>query len=77
MYDKRMPKNLKGKVYKAAVRPALLYGSECWALNKAEERKLDTTEMRMIWWWMGVSLKECRKNKDIRKDAYVVREQVR
>jgi len=30
--DKRVPLGLKGKVYRMVVRPAVLYGSECWPL---------------------------------------------
>ena len=28
--DKKMPLRLKGKIYRTVVRPALMYGSECW-----------------------------------------------
>ena len=29
---------IKGKVYRTVVRPALMYGAETWALNKAQEK---------------------------------------
>lgn len=32
--DKRVPLSLKGKVYRMVVRPAVLYGSECWPIKK-------------------------------------------
>ena len=32
--DKRVPLGLKGKVYRMVVRPAVLYGLECWPLQK-------------------------------------------
>jgi len=32
--DKRVPIGLKGKIYRMVVRPAVLYGSECWPLKK-------------------------------------------
>ena len=38
----------KGKVYRAVVRPALMYGAETWALKKAQETKLKVAEMRML-----------------------------
>ena len=34
IYDKKVPMKLKSKLYKTVVRPAIVYGSECWALRK-------------------------------------------
>ena len=40
---------LKSKLYKTVVRPAMVYGSECWALRKQEEQRLHTsTEKKML-----------------------------
>ena len=52
--DKRLSARLKGKVYKTAVRLALLYGSETWAIKQTQERKMDVAEMRMLRWMCGV-----------------------
>ena len=46
--DRRMPVKLKGKVYKTAVRPALLYGAETWATTRGQEARLEVNEMRML-----------------------------
>ena len=46
MCDRNIPTKLKDKVYKTAIKPAMVYGVECWAVRKKEERKLHTTEMR-------------------------------
>ena len=46
--DKRMPVRLKGKVYRAVVRPAILYDSECWPIKKTQVQRLMVAEMRMI-----------------------------
>ena len=43
-----MPPTLKDKVYTTAIIPAMVYGAECCAVRKGEERKLQTTEMRML-----------------------------
>ena len=32
--DRRMPAKLKRTVYKTAIRPAILYGTETWATTK-------------------------------------------
>ena len=32
--DRNMPLSLKGKFYRTAVRPSLLYDTECWANKK-------------------------------------------
>ncbi|XP_047988405.1 uncharacterized protein LOC125228012 [Leguminivora glycinivorella] len=64
--DRKIPLKVKGHVYKTAVRPALLYGSECWATNKAHLNKLHTTEMRMLRWSAGVTMMDKIKNVYIR-----------
>ena len=46
---------VKGKVYMTVVRPAMLYGAETWAVNKAKEKKLDVAEMRMLRWMIKVT----------------------
>ena len=39
MCDRNIPTKLKDKVYKMAVKPAMEYDAECWAVRKKEERK--------------------------------------
>ncbi|VDP31848.1 unnamed protein product [Heligmosomoides polygyrus] len=46
--DRRCLRTLKGKLYRTVVRPPLLYGSEFWALGRAQERQLHAAEMRML-----------------------------
>ena len=33
----------------------MMYGAETWALKKAQEKKLDVAEMRMLRWMSGVT----------------------
>ena len=33
-----MPK-VNDKVYKTAIKPVMVYGAECWAVRKKEERR--------------------------------------
>ena len=32
--DKGVPQNLKGKFYRTAIRPAMLYDDECWSTKR-------------------------------------------
>ena len=32
--DKKVPHKLKGKFYRTAIRPAMLYGAECWPTKR-------------------------------------------
>ena len=50
MCDRNIPTKLNDKVYKTAIKPVMVYGAECGAVRKKEERKLHTTEMRMLRW---------------------------
>ena len=46
--DRNILKRLKGKFYGTAVRPAMMFGSECWAIKKIQECKMQMAEMRML-----------------------------
>src|SRR5215470_4611566 len=46
--DRKIPLKLKGKFYRTAVRPVMLYGSECWAVKGQQEHKMGVAEMRML-----------------------------
>ena len=43
-----------------------MYGAEIWAVKKAQEKKLDVTEMRMIRWMSGVTKLDRIRNERIR-----------
>ena len=59
LYDRRkIPLRLKAKIYEPIIRPALMYGSECWAMKVTNKRKIATTEMRMLRGILGVSRRE-------------------
>ncbi|PUZ71998.1 hypothetical protein GQ55_2G358100 [Panicum hallii var. hallii] len=46
--DKKVPQRLKGKFYRTAIRPAILYGAECWPIKRQHIQQLSVTEMRML-----------------------------
>jgi len=64
--DKKIPFALKGKFYKSTVRPALLYGVECWPVKVSQVRRMLVAEMRMLRWMCGVSRKDRIRNEVVR-----------
>lgn len=71
MCDRKVPLKLKGKFYRAAIRPAMLYGSECWAGKKALESKLEAAEMRMLRWSCGRTMLDRIPNVVFRNELLV------
>ena len=71
MCDRKMPVELKDKVFKTIFRPAVTYDSECWAVKNKDENKLNSAEMRMLRWARGNIRLDYIRNEDIRKEAHV------
>ena len=69
--DKNMPIKLNYFFYKTILKPAMKYGTECWAVKKNDTHKLPTTEMRMLRWVRGKTKKDHVKNEDIWKEANI------
>jgi len=49
----KIPIRLKGRVYCMVIRPAVLYGAECWPIKKTQVQRLMAAETRMIRWMCG------------------------
>jgi len=64
--DRRILLRLKGKVYRMVVRPALLYGAECWPIKKSHLQRMRVAEMRMICWVCGHTRLDKIRNEVIR-----------
>ena len=62
-----MPIQIKSKIYKTMIRPVMMYGAETWTLTRKEEGLLERAEMRMLRWILGVSLRDKKRNEDIRE----------
>jgi hypothetical protein len=46
---------LKGKFYKSIVRPTMLYGSECWAVDRTIEQTMSVAKMIILRWMNGAT----------------------
>ena len=71
MCDRKVPVKLKDKVFKTIIRPAMTYGSECWAVKKKDENKLNSAEMMILIWARGKTRLDHIRNEDTRKEADV------
>ena len=47
------------------IRPVMMYGAEAWTLRRNEKKLLETTEMRMHGWILGISIKDMQRNENI------------
>ncbi|KAF3673281.1 Coiled-coil domain-containing protein SCD2 [Capsicum annuum] len=69
--DKKVPPKLKGKFYRAVVRPAMLYGAECWPVKNSHIQKMKMAEMRMLRWMCGLTRGDRVRNETIREKVGV------
>jgi hypothetical protein len=63
--DPRVPLKLKGKFYRTAIRPAMLYGAECWPTKMRHVQQLSVAEMHMLRWICGNTRRDRVRNDDI------------
>ncbi|GJR62190.1 ataxia telangiectasia mutated family protein [Tanacetum coccineum] len=70
--DKKVSLKLKGKFYRVAIRPAMLYGSECWPLTKVQANRMEVAEMRMLRWTCGKTILDMTPNGVFRTNLQVV-----
>ena len=53
MCDRLVPGKVKGRMFKMMVRPAILCGMDAIAVTKAQEKKMEVAEMRMLRFSIG------------------------
>ena len=61
-----VPQKLKGKFYRMAIRPAMLYGAEYWPTKRRQVQQLSVAEMRMLRWICGHTRMNRVRNDDKR-----------
>jgi hypothetical protein len=62
-----MPLKLKGKFYRTAIRPTMLYGVKCWATKRRHVQQLSVAEVRMLRWICGHTRRDRVRNNDMRE----------
>ena len=63
--DKKVPQKLKGKFYRTVIRPAMLYGAECWPTKRRHVQQLSVAEMRILRWICGHTRMDRVRNDDV------------
>ena len=64
--DRRMQPKLKEIFYKTAIRPAMLYVMESWAVKHQHVHKMGVAKIRMLRWMCGHTRNDKIRNEDIR-----------
>jgi len=54
---------------KHIVRPALLYGTECWTIKSQHENQVSVVEIRMLCWMSGNTRHDKIRNDTIRESG--------
>ena len=64
--DKRVPQKLKGKFYRMMIRPAMLYGAECWLMKRQHVQQISVVKIRTLRWIYGHTRRDRVWNDNIR-----------
>ena len=62
---KKVPVKLKPKIYKTVIKPTMTCVAECWTMEKKDDMLMNKTEMRILRWIQGVSLRDHKRNEDM------------
>jgi hypothetical protein len=65
--DPRVPPKLKGKFYRTAIQPIMLYGAECWPIKRRHVQQLSIAKMCMLRWICGHTRRDHVQNDDLRE----------
>ncbi|VDP35289.1 unnamed protein product [Heligmosomoides polygyrus] len=65
--NRKIPKHLKLKIYRAVVGPVAMYGTEYWPTTKEVETRLSVMETKMLRWTAGVTRMDRIQNDAIRQ----------
>ncbi|KAF3680237.1 putative pre-mRNA-processing factor 6-like [Capsicum annuum] len=73
-YSKRFVESFSSTaapLIRVVVRPALLYGAECWPVKNSHIQKMKVAEMRMLRWMCGLTRGDRVRNETIREKVGV------
>ena len=71
--DRKLSAKVKGKMYKSAVRPTMIYGIETMAVTKRQVGKTEVAELKMVRWPLRVTRKDKIRNEYVRGTAKIAK----
>ena len=69
--NRNVPIESRGNIYKACIRPVLLYGVETWSITRKIEQHLQACDRRMLRYMAGVRLADRVRSEDIERTCGV------
>ena len=69
--NRNVPLKSRGYIYKACIRPVLLYGVETWSMTRNIELNLQACDRRMLRYMSGISLADRVRSEDIERNCGV------
>ncbi|GKA07973.1 retrovirus-related pol polyprotein LINE-1 [Tanacetum coccineum] len=64
-------KALEDNGLRVVIRPAMMYGSECWLITKAQANRVKVAELRMVRWTCGKTMVDMIPNRVFRAELEV------
>ena len=77
VWESKLSRALKIRLFVATVESVLLYGSETWTMTKALTKELDELYTRMLRMALNVSWKERKTNAELYRNLPQVRQKIR
>ena len=71
--DRKLSAKVKGKMYKSVVRPTMLYEMKTVAVTERQVGKMESTELKMVRWALGVTRKDKIRNEYVRGTAKIAK----
>nr|GEU39134.1 hypothetical protein [Tanacetum cinerariifolium] len=69
--DEDVSHRIKSAWLNVAIRPSMLYGSECWPITKAIANRMEVAELRMLRWTCGKTMLDMIPNEVCRAELEV------
>jgi hypothetical protein len=70
--QRSIPLPLRSQLYRATIRPVLLYGAETWPMTQSLQQQLTRTDMKMVRWMQRITLADRVSSEEVLRKAHLV-----